>query len=207
MNILQNRGRIWGFLFLVALGGCALPNFPNASDAKLVDITFNEEVFSRGSKAVVVIDEYNDIPSSIKLHGLLTISDYEENEYNLNVDGVSVFMLNPGTYKLKNFKLQGTSGYWHSRIDYKDRYDAHFNIVGGEVVYLGKLNTKMLSPQFNQNQIANGRIEVITVTKVEDDLISLPMSFLGAIHKYTGKGLTSRIMTWRDSYHKRGKNE
>ena len=183
--------------------GCSLPHFPNRADAEFVDIIFNEDVFRRGGKGLIIIDEENDIPSEIKLHGLATFSDYEGKKYNFDINGASVFMLNPGEYKLENFKLYGKSGYWSSQVDYGNRYQAYFNIAVGDVIYLGKIETKILHDKLLQGESAPNRKEIVTNSEVKDDFMSLPPAFWSAIYKYAGKGITTKIMSWKDNAYKR----
>ena len=168
-------------------------------------MVFNQDVFRRGGKAVIILQEKNDIPADIDLHGQLTFRDFEGKKYFLDVFGTSVFMLNPGIYKLENFKLCGNSGYWSTQIDYDKRYKAYFKISAGEVVYLGKLETQILLDQTPKEQKSLRRKEIVTVTKIKDEISSLPPAFLRAIQKYTKVPTTLRIMSWRDSFEKEAK--
>ena len=191
------------------LTGCVAPHFPDRQDIAAVELTFNPEIFNRGGKTMIVIQEQNNIPSNIKLRGRLTFSDYDGNSYTLNIHDTSVFMLNPGIYTLKNFTLYGQSGYWSTRIDYADRYRGHFNVAAGDVVYLGKLVTKtMFSGEKKHDSEQNKTTqEIITVTTVSDQLGELPLPFLSAIQKQTGSGLSSRLLSWHDTFAKEVEHE
>lgn len=191
------------FLLLASmLSGCTLPHFPDSNDIAAVEFTFNPEVFSYGGKAVIVIQEKNNIPSSIKLHGKLTFTDYDGKEHTFNVDGTSVFMLNPGIYTLKNFTLYGRSGYWSTHVDYGNRYRGHFNIAAGDVIYLGCLNTHTISSgEEKQHPDTNKKTqEIVTVTSITNDINVLPTRFLSALQRQTGSGLTPRLLLWTDTF-------
>ena len=192
------------FLLCLLTGGCVGKRFPNKVDAQKVDMVFNQDIFSRGGKAVVIIEEENDIPANIKLHGQMTFSDYEGEKYILDIFKTSVFMINPGMYKLENFKLCGNSGYWSTQVDYEKRYKAHFNVAAGDVVYLGKLSTQILLDQTPKKQNSSNRKEIVTVTKVKDEMNTLPQGFLSAVTKFTGSSPVSRIMSWHDDFEKGG---
>lgn len=184
------------------ISGCTLPHFPDSNDVVRAETVFNREVFSRGGRAVVVIEEQNDIASDIKLHGKLVLSALDGRIYTLEPQKISVFMLEPGTYKIETFKLAGTSGYLSARINYGKRYRGGFSIADGEVVYLGKIDTRMLLSKATtlEKDNAQSRKEIITATSVKDDLSSLPPSFLAAVQQQTGKGLTTRLMRWNDTF-------
>lgn len=180
--------------------GCTLPHFPDNSDINKAETIFNRETFSRGGRAVIVIEEQNNIASDIKLHGKLILSDLNGRTYTLEPQKISVFMLDPGTYTIKTFKLFGTSGYFSAYINYGSRYRGKFSIADGEVIYLGTINTRMLFSKTSAYDNNRKSKEVVTMTTVEDNFSSLPNSFLAAIQQQTGKGLTPRLMNWRDSF-------
>lgn len=182
------------------LFGCTLPHFPDNNDVVRAETIFNREVFNRGGRAVVVLEEQNNIASDIKLHGKLVLSDLNGRIYMLEPQNISVFMLDPGTYTIQNFKLFGTSGYFSAHINYGSRYKGSFSIADGEVVYLGKINTRMLFALATADDKDNRRKEVITTTAVENNLTSLPTAFLATIQQQTGKGLTPRLMNWHDTF-------
>lgn len=180
------------------ISGCALPHFPNESDLTKAETVFNSEVFSRGGKAAVVIEEHNDITSSIPLHGELIVTDLSGRDYTLDMKNISVFMLDPGTYTVKSFRLFGKDGYFSAHINYAQRYRGGFNIADGEVIYLGKINTSTIFTQKNSSN-SNIRQEIVTSTAISDSLSDLPSSFLGLIQQQTGRGLTTRLIRWRDT--------
>lgn len=184
------------------ISGCTLPHFPDSSDVVRAETVFNREIFNRGGRAVVVIEEQNNIASDIKLHGKLVLSALDGRIYTLEPQKISVFMLEPGTYKIETFKLLGSSGYLSAHINYGKRYRGGFSIADGEVVYLGKIDTRMLFSKTTAHEKNNGqnRKEIVTVTSVEDALSSLPPSFLAAVQQQTGKGLTTRLMRWNDTF-------
>lgn len=201
--------RIFCLLLTFLVSGCAMPHFPDQNDVATVELTFNPEVFSRGGKAVIVIQEQNNIPSGIKLKGKLIFSDFDGNDITLNIDGTSVFMLDPGIYTLKNFTLYGQFAYWSTRIDYSDRYRAHFNIAAGDVVYLGKLDTKTMfsGTKIHDTEQNKTTQEVITVTTLSDQMNELPLPFLSAIQKQTGLSLSPRLLSWHDTFAKEVEHE
>lgn len=191
---------------LLFASGCALPHFPDNGDIVRAETVFNREVFNRGGRAVVVIEEQNNVASDIRLHGKLVLSALDGRIYPLEPQKISVFMLEPGTYRVENFKLSGSSGYLSAHINYGTRYRGSFSVADGDVVYLGKINTRMLFSKASAHN-DNRRKEVVTVTSVEDALTSLPASFLAAIQQQTGKGLTPRLMHWQDTFLTGEKND
>ncbi len=193
--------RFYFLLLAFMLFGCATPHFPDQNDVATVEHTFNPEIFSYGGKAVVIIQEQNNIPSSIKLHGQLTFADYDGKQYTFDIDDTSVFMLNPGIYTLKNFTLYGRSGYLSTHVDYADRYHGHFNIATGDVVYLGCLDTQTISSgEEKQHPDTNQKSqEIITVTKLKNQIDTLPPRFLSALQKQTSSPLTVRLLSWVDT--------
>ena len=193
--------RFYLLLLAFILFGCATPHFPDQADVATVELTFNPEVFSHGGKAVIIIQEQNNIPSSIKLHGRLTFADYDGKKYTFDVDNTSVFMLNPGIYTLKNFTLYGRSGYLSTHVDYANRYRGRFNVADGDVIYLGCLDTKTISSgEEKQHHDTNQKIqEIITVTKIENKIDTLPPRFLSALQRQTSFPLHVRLLSWIDT--------
>lgn len=199
--------KLLAFFAVLSLSGCTLPHFPDDNDVVRAETIFNSEVFKRGGRAAVVIEEQNNIASDIKLHCKLVLSDLNGRIYTLEPQKISVFMLDPGTYTIKSFKLVGSSGYFSAHINYGSRYQGHFSIADGEVVYLGKINTRMLFSKTVAHNTDKRRKEVITTTSVENTLAALPDSFFSAIQQQTGKGITLRLMHWKDTFLTGEKND
>jgi len=193
--------RIVYLLLAFILTGCTMPHFPDQADVRVVELTFNPEVFAHGGKAVIILQEQNNIPSDIKLHGRLTFTDYDGKEYTFNLSDTSVIMLDPGIYTLKNFTLYGQSGYWTTHIDYANRYRARFNIAAGDIIYLGCLNTQTMFSGEEKHQPENNQKsrEIITATKLENKVDSLPSHFLSALQKQTSSPLKIRLLSWTDT--------
>lgn len=199
--------RLLTFLIALFVSGCTLPHFPDDGDIVRAETVFNQEVFNRGGKALIVLQEKNNIPSSIKLHGELTFIALNNRNYTLAPQNISVFMVDPGTYVIKSFRLTGISGYMSALVDYGNRYRGSFSVGDGDVVYLGKLNTRTLFSKATINELHQNRKEVVTVTTVENDLAELSPSFLGMIQQQTGRGLTYRPLVWHDTFSGGEKNE
>ena len=186
------------FLILLFIAGCTF-HIPNADDVIQAETTFNRDIFKRGSKALVIIEEENNVPSSIKLHGKFTFINQEGRHFVFNVKNIGIFMLDPGTYVLEEFELYGRSGYLSAHINYGKRYKAYFAVTPEDVIYIGKIKTNTLFSKTNIVEMNQQKKEVVTITSLITDISSLPTAFLGAIQQQTDKGLTPRPMRWIDT--------
>lgn len=186
------------FLILFFISGCAF-HIPNADDVIKAETTFNRDIFKRGGKALVIIEEENNVPSSIKLHGKFTFINQEGRHFIFEVKDMGIFMLDPGTYVLEEFELYGRSGYLSAHINYGKRYKAYFAVAPEDVVYIGKIKTNTLFSKTNIPDMQQQKKKVITITSLSEDFSSLPTAFLGAIQQQTDKGIEPRAMRWIDT--------
>ncbi|MBQ8785655.1 MAG: hypothetical protein IJZ59_06420 [Alphaproteobacteria bacterium] len=186
------------FLIFFLINGCAF-HIPNANDVIKAETTFNRDVFKRGGKSLVIIEEENNVPSSIKLHGRFTFINQEGRRFIFDVQNIGIFMLDPGTYVLENFELYGRSGYLSAHINYEKRYKAYFAVAPEDVVYIGKIKTNTIFSKTDIADMQQQKKKVITITNISEDISSLPTAFLGAIQQQTDKGLEPRLMRWVDT--------
>lgn len=186
------------FLIFFLINGCAF-HIPNANDVIKAETTFNRDVFKRGGKSLVIIEEENNVPSSIKLHGRFTFINQEGRRFIFDVQNIGIFMLDPGTYILENFELYGRSGYLSAHINYEKRYKAYFAVAPEDVVYIGKIKTNTIFSKTDIADMQQQKKKVITITNISEDISSLPTAFLGAIQQQTDKGLEPRLMRWVDT--------
>ncbi len=186
------------FLIFFLINGCAF-HIPNANDVIKAETTFNRDVFKRGGKSLVIIEEENNVPSSIKLHGRFTFINQEGRRFIFDVQNIGIFMLDPGTYILENFELYGRSGYLSAHINYEKRYKAYFAVAPEDVVYIGKIKTNTIFSKTDIADMQQQKKKVITITNISEDISSLPTAFLGAIQQQTDKGLEPRLMRWIDT--------
>ncbi len=186
------------FLIFFLINGCAF-HIPNANDVIRAETTFNRDIFMRGGKSLIVIEEDNNVPSSIKLHGRFTFINQEGRRFVFDVQNIGIFMLDPGTYILENFELYGRSGYLSAHINYGKRYKAYFAVAPEDVVYIGKISTNSIFSKNDITEKQQQKKKVVTITNINEDISSLPTAFLGAIQQQTNKGLEPRLMRWIDT--------
>ena len=192
----------WLFGALLWAAGCShFPSVPSDAMLARAENTFNAEVFSKGGKAVAVIEAENDIPSRYDLHAVLTFRNERTGEtFDISVrNGRETVMLSPGDYTLEGFRIVGRERGAYTSIDFGKRYDASFSLEAGEVVYLGKVKTHAVLGKVVSRFFDDYTRELRSASTVTDELKDMSPNYARLIEFHTGKKPSAKLMKWKPS--------
>lgn len=201
-------------LFFMAAGlivsGCGVPKSPESVDQELsggYKRTFDGEktaVIIAGAQNNIELPEISNFKEFIEwrdLAGNVYPMDFGDEENPMYIKGrngityVAIRVL-PGRYSLNNFLIRAANQHYYSEIDFKNRYNASFEIAVDEVVFIGILKTVFEGiPADKINQ--TGEIKIKASTYLEngrEDLYKI-RDFYNAM---TNSQTQSSIMYWDD---------
>ena len=194
------------FMFFFFLSGCNLYGIPDESLLERVETSFNKDVFAKGGKAAVVIDGQNNASTpSLKVYNYYVYEDGKGDVFTFSTGGTpQIYMLSPGTYKLKDFYIYGSETFGNSRIfvdiKFTNEIESSFTVNAGEVLYLGKVGLKITAVKtsafdkfFNRGA---GRNKIDYETNLFDEYKNISSDFLISVKEKTGKDITVKMMTW-----------
>lgn len=132
-------------LSFVFLAGCNFQGIPDRKMLSYLEPRFSDEIYSKGGKAYVILDAYNNVPANFTVYNYFIFENENGEEFRVEVGAEpKVFMLSPGKYVLKNFSLYGSVSHGNTTssvdLDFDDKIEGEFTVGAGESVYLGKHN-------------------------------------------------------------------
>lgn len=192
------------------ISGCNLPSIPGQEKIRLTETTFNDEIFVKGGRALILLEADNAVPSRVTMDNYLTFKNDHYGTFTIRTDNKKRntvhMMLVPGTYTLTNYRLYGYSGGGNysvsASLDYGDKYKASFTVKPGDVVYLGHVrNSTRLGPSTG-GFFSPVKHNAATRITVADDSSKLSPNFVSLIEEYTGKKIEVRLMEWSENTEK-----
>ncbi|MFV0626351.1 MAG: hypothetical protein ACK5N8_03250 [Alphaproteobacteria bacterium] len=198
--------KIYLLASLLAVAGCNLYGVPSRSSLSDVERTYNDKVYAKGGKALVVVDSSNDFSRSFSVSAYLDFEDEKGNELTLRIPTQpTMIMLSPGTYKLKNHSYYGGKSYGNTYqfidLDFADRDAAEFTVKAGDVVYLGKIETKITNVRRRSSLMFFGApsqgSDVDYVVSVTNNLSKTDPDFVKKVEEKTGKKVTVNLINWK----------
>lgn len=190
-----------GIMFLLC--GCNMPSIPAKQTLVTTETTFSKEVFDKGGRALVIMEAYNNVPSSVLMNNYFKFQHPYYGEFLVeinNKENLAALMLVPGTYNLTNYYLHGYRGggnnSYSSTLDYKNKYAADFKVKPGEVVYIGKVDNKTVLGEWKGGFFSPAKREAATNITVTDDSKKLSPNLLSQIELQTGKKLEVKLLNW-----------
>lgn len=186
---------------MLLLAGCNIPHRVYHSSVVKVETTFDKDVFAKGGRGVVILGAMNTLPSQAQVNNYFTFSNPYYGEFEVVVDNkekVAAFMLVPGKYVLTNYKLYGYknigNGYIYTTLDYKDAYEAEFEVKSGEVLYLGEVNNQVLQSQSYWKTFGQEKFKTASVLTVTDKYKEIPINQQNNYKYWTGKEVKTKLL-------------
>lgn len=201
---------IFALIAVFCLSACNLPSIPGDTALRKAEFTFNEEVFDKGGRALVILEAYNNVPARVQMNNYFVFKNDQTgkpyNSFQIAIDNKSGFnyvMLVPGTYRLTNYNLYGfqRSGNYTATasIDYKARYEASFTVNPGDVVYLGKIENRTHLGKKTSGFFGPEKRQAASQVVVVDNYAKLPPNYISLIESYTGKTIETKLLNWTDT--------
>ncbi|MDD4556867.1 MAG: hypothetical protein PHE89_06050 [Alphaproteobacteria bacterium] len=193
-------------LCLFALSGCNLYGIPSRSYLSDVERHYNNDIYAKGGKAAIVIDSTNNFSRSFPVYTYLDFEDERGNKLTLKLSSNPViYMVSPGTYKLKNHSAYGGKTYGNTYqfidLDFAARDDAEFTVKAGDFIYLGKIETKITNVRKRNSLVffsaPSQGSDVDYIVSVIDNLSKTDSDFVNRFEEKTGKKLTANLINWK----------
>lgn len=195
------------FLTALFISGCNLPSIPGQEKIRLTETAFNDEIFAKGGRALVLLEAENSVPSRVTLDNYFTFQNDHYGTFTVRIENKKKktvhMMLVPGTYTLTNYYLYGYSGGGNysvsASLDYKDKYKASFTLKPGDVVYLGRVkNSTRLGPSTG-GFFSPVKHSAATDIKIINGLPEMSPNFVSLVEEYTGKNIEVRLIDWSEN--------
>lgn len=207
--------KIYAVIFVsFFISGCSLPGIPGQEKIRLTETAFNDEIFARGGRALVLLEAENSVPSRVSMDNYFTFQNDSYGKFTIRIDNRKKktvhMMLVPGTYTLTDYYLYGYSGGGNysvsASLSYTDKYKASFTLKPGDVVYLGRVKNSTRLGRATGGFFSPVKHSAATSIQVVNALPELSANFVSLIEEYTGKNIEVRLMEWSENT-KKGKTK
>lgn len=182
---------------VMAVSGCHLPAVPTTEMLSDAETTFDQRLFAKGGKALVLLQATNDMPPYADMMNRVVFKNKRSGAaFVLISRNMRTLMIPAGTYEMTEFGLF-SAGSLRSELDFSRDYKASFTVESGDVVYLGTIKTHAVLGERRLNLYGPAEQRVRATSELRDDFKQLPANYTDWVAFYAGKPVETKLMSWK----------